>query len=65
MNKTLAKKFVRFLPFRIIYRATVAIPYFASDLVQALRWSLKRTETSNFYYDLTEKTSRNWLTRFP
>jgi hypothetical protein len=51
----IAKKIVRFWPFRPAYRITIFSRYFWSNIVRGLNWSLRRTETSNFYYDLTPK----------
>jgi hypothetical protein len=51
----IARKIVRFWPFRPAYRITIFSRYFWPHIVCGLNWSLRRTETSNFYYDLTPK----------
>jgi hypothetical protein len=51
----IAKQLVRFWPFRPAYRITIFSRYFWPQIVGGLNWSLRRTETSNFYYDLTPK----------
>jgi hypothetical protein len=51
----IAKKIVRFWPFRPMYRATIFSRYFWPNIISGFAWSLRRTETSNFYYDLTPK----------
>jgi hypothetical protein len=51
----IAKTIVRFWPFRPAYRITIFSRYFWPNIVGGLNWSLRRTETSNFYYDLTPK----------
>jgi predicted O-methyltransferase YrrM len=55
MNKNFAKTIASIWPFRILYRITVFIPYVFPRLLRGFSWSLKRTEVSNFYYDLTQK----------
>lgn len=42
----------------MLYRATLFAPYLLPQLFQGIAWSFKRTETSNFYYDLTKRNQR-------
>lgn len=42
-------------PLRFLMRLSVVAPYFRPRLALALAWVGRRTENSNFYYDLTEK----------
>lgn len=53
--KKIAKRLVRVLPFRAIYRIFVMLPYFLPRLIKASVWTWQKTENSNFYYDLTDK----------
>jgi hypothetical protein len=50
-----SKRLIRFWPFRPIYRISVSSGYFWPSFWRAFAWSLRRTEISNFYYDLTPK----------
>lgn len=52
---SMAKQIVQFWPFRPMYRATIFSKYFWPNIIRGFAWSLRRTETSNFYYDLTPK----------
>lgn len=47
------KAIVSFTPFRQIYRASLVIPHFSPSFLEAIKWSFKKTENSNFYYDLS------------
>ena len=51
----IAKQLVRFWPFRQLYRITILSRYFWPNIIRGFSWSLRRTETSNFYYDLTPR----------
>ena len=51
----IAKQLVRFWPFRPLYRTTLFSRYFWPKIMSGFAWSLRRTETSNFYYDLTPR----------
>ncbi len=53
--KRVAKKIVKIWPFRVIYRLSLMMPYFLSPLALGFAWTWRRTENSNFYYDLTDK----------
>jgi predicted O-methyltransferase YrrM len=58
MNETLTKwmkVLVRAWVFRQIYRMSIFLPYFTPGLRKGFIWSFRRTEVSNFYYDLTPK----------
>jgi len=50
-----SKRLIRFWPFRPIYRISVSSGYFWPSFWRAFAWSLRRTEISNFYYDLTPR----------
>lgn len=51
----IAKQLVQFWPFRPLYRIVIFSRYFEPGFRAGFSWSLRRTETSNFYYDLTPK----------
>jgi len=53
--KKVFKYLIRFRIFSIIYRTLIMINYFYPRLLLGIRWTFKRTEFSNFYYELTEK----------
>lgn len=53
--KSLIKSLLRFRIISFPYRLLIVWRYFGLSLKKGLRWSLQRTEYSNFYYDLTEK----------
>jgi|688.fasta_scaffold279811_1 predicted O-methyltransferase YrrM len=55
--KKFAKKLIRVWPFRPIYRTALMLPYFIPRLILGLIWTGRKTENSNFYYDLTDKNT--------
>ena len=60
MNKSIALKKLPLVSTlvsfrRAIIRLRIVIPYFAPGMFNAYRWIWKRTELSNFYYDLTTR----------
>lgn len=53
--KKIAKRLFRLWPFRPLYRTSLMLPYFMPQLIRGFLWTGKKTENSNFYYDLTDK----------
>lgn len=53
--KTALSKIINFWPIRVLYRLSIGLTYFTTRLSSVISWSFKRTENSNFYYDLTDK----------
>lgn len=58
MIKHVLRKLATIWPLRILYRTTLFTPYLLPQLLRGMAWAFKRTETSNFYYDLTERNRR-------
>lgn len=54
-TKRYIKALVKIWPWRVFYRIYIFGPYFFLKIWEGLAWSLKRTEDSNFYYDLSSK----------
>jgi predicted O-methyltransferase YrrM len=53
--KIVARVLIRALPFRVIYRTFVMLPFVLPRLIKGFLWTWQKTENSNFYYDLTDK----------
>ena len=58
MVKRILRKLVKIWPIRVMYRITLFAPYLSPQLFRGIVWSFKHTETSNFYYDLTDRNRR-------
>lgn len=54
-TKRFIKALVRIWPWRVFYRIHIFSSFFLLKIGQGLSWSSKRTEDSNFYYDLSSK----------
>jgi hypothetical protein len=50
-----AKSLLNYWPFRQVHRSLIIYPYFIPRLILGFRWTTRKTESSNFYYDLTDK----------
>jgi hypothetical protein len=55
LPKPIKSKANTFILIRILRRIKIALPYVKRTLIDILRWLPLKTESDNFYYDLTEK----------
>lgn len=53
--KVFKNKIANSLPARLLSRGAVLARYWTASVMQGLRWLPKRTETSNFYYELSPR----------
>lgn len=56
-SRSIVKRFSKYWPLRNFYRAKILMPYFLPKLKLGFSWTRRKTENSNFYYDLTAKNT--------